>query len=68
MTDGYQDPKTIWLQPWCGQCDLHVYEGREWCEDGGVFDKCEGCGKQPVKYIIAPDQPKREQINGNSET
>src|SRR5208282_5758750 len=61
MTD-YQDPKTIWLQPWCDTCDLHVYEGRQWCEDGSVFDKCEGegCGKMPVKYILAPNQPKED--------
>jgi len=54
----YQDPKIIWLQPWCDMCELHGYEGRQWCDD--VFDKCEGCSKMPVKYIIAPDQPKSE--------
>ena len=61
MTDKpeYQDPQVIWLQPWCDKCDLHVYEGRQWCEDD-VFDKCEGCSKMPVKYIIAPDRPKPE--------
>ena len=60
MTD-YQDPKVIWLQPWCDACELHVYEGRQWGQDN-VWDKCdsESCKQMPVKYILAPDQPKED--------
>jgi hypothetical protein len=48
---------TIWLQPWCAECDRSSYEGRQWCEDN-VWDKCDNCDALPVKYVIAPDQPK----------
>lgn len=53
-----QCPTTIWLQPWCEGCEKHCYsgEGRMWCEDN-VFDACEECGNEPVKYTIALDQP-----------
>jgi hypothetical protein len=46
------DPETIWLAPCCPECVRHVYSdtnGRTWCED--VYDPCEECGREPVKYV-----------------
>jgi len=44
----------IWLQPWCDDCEKSHYrgEGRMWCEDS-VFETCEECGREPVKYVLA---------------
>jgi hypothetical protein len=45
--------ETIWLQPWCDNCDRNVCnggDGRMWCQDN-VWDPCE-CGAKPVRYII----------------
>ena len=73
MTTNANHP-VIWLQPWCDSCDLHSDEGRQWCQDN-VWDKCdgagftfgvgrrEGCKQMPVKYVLAPDQPKEELAN-----
>ena len=48
------EPKAIWLQPWCVNCDNHIGEGRQWREDD-VWGKCEDCGKMPVKYVLADE-------------
>jgi hypothetical protein len=45
--------QTIWLQPWCDNCDRNVVnggEGRMWCQDK-VWDDCE-CGAKPVRYNV----------------
>jgi hypothetical protein len=47
--------ETIWLQPWCGECQLKSWDsdsGRQWCEDD-VWEPCEECGAKPVKYVLA---------------
>jgi len=45
----------IWLEPSCQSCSG---EDRMWCHDNVWADGCEECGTMPVKYILAPDQPK----------
>lgn len=47
--------EAIWLQPWCGECEMRAYDietGRQWCKDN-PWEDCE-CGAKPVKYVIAP--------------
>jgi len=54
ITMTYQDPETIWLQPWCEKCQKESWganEGRQWCEDK-VWDQCDLCERKPVRYII----------------
>lgn len=46
--------QVIWLAPRCGGVCV---QDREWCQDA-VWGPCEECGAMPVKYILAPDQPK----------
>lgn len=46
--------KIIWLQPSCEDC---AGKDRMWCQDNVWDDRCEECGAQPVKYVLAPDQP-----------
>lgn len=49
--DEYKNPDAIWLQPWCADCDHHSFrEGRQWCQDE-VWEKCEECGRKPIKYV-----------------
>lgn len=48
-----QKHATIWLQPWCDQCESMAGEGRMWCQDE-VWGDCEECGRHPVKYDLAP--------------
>lgn len=52
------DHEVIWLQPWCDGCQQNCYsdEGRTWCTDD-AYGACGECGRLPVKYVIAPDQP-----------
>ena len=46
----WEDPKVIWLQPWCEGCQRHSgYEGRNWC-DHDVWGKCDECGRKAVRY------------------
>lgn len=53
-----QDHTTIWLAPWCDGCERNSMhsEGRTWCQNN-VYAPCDECGKLPVKYQFAPDQP-----------
>ena len=47
----------IWLAPWCDGCNKYDYSidgGRTWCKDN-VYEPCEECGREPVKYVVAPD-------------
>jgi hypothetical protein len=53
------DPKQIWLAPWCSGCQQHSYEGRLWCEDN-VWEECQECGNKPVRYLLADKQPQKE--------
>jgi hypothetical protein len=49
-----KEHKEIWLQPWCGECQLKSWEsdgGRQWCEDN-PWDDCEECGAKPIKYVL----------------
>jgi hypothetical protein len=50
--------QTIWLAPWCDACAAVCVNdaGRTWCQDN-AYDPCEECGRMPVKYVLAPDQP-----------
>ena len=52
--------QTIWLAPWCAECERKECGdvGRTWCQDG-VYDPCEDCGAQPVKYVLAPKRRRR---------
>lgn len=52
----YEQHKVIWLQPHCEGCEA---EDRNWCQDNVWAEGCEECGAMPVKYLLAPDQPKR---------
>jgi hypothetical protein len=47
----------IWLAPWCDGCDKYDCSndgGRTWCKDN-VYETCVECGREPVKYVVAPD-------------
>ena len=51
----FENPKTIWLQPWCYDCEgigKQFDTGRLWAEDD-PWGKCDDCGRKAVKYIIA---------------
>jgi len=52
------DYKTIWLEPWCLDCE-RSRDDLTWCEDD-VWGKCAQCGQPPIKYVLADDQPKIE--------
>lgn len=43
--------EVIWLEPWCDGCN-YGSDGRTWCKDN-VYDPCEECGREPVKYVLA---------------
>lgn len=48
------DPKVIWLMPWCEECQRqwgHHHDRRLWSPHKD-FNKCEGCGRKPVRYVI----------------
>ena len=54
------DPKEIWLQPWCDECErtgIHdsvgPSEGRQWCQDD-VWGKCDAidCDQKSVRYVL----------------
>lgn len=52
----WQEHKTIWLQPWCRDCEHHDKQsdtGRLWCQDD-VWGKCDECGRPSVKFSISP--------------
>lgn len=50
VADNYQDPKEIYLQPWCARCE--ETDGEQlWCEDD-PWGCCEICGKPSVKYVL----------------
>ena len=60
--DGDEDADAlhvIWLQPWCLGCKQWA-DDRTWCQDD-VWTACDECGRPPVKYVLAPDQPPRSQ-------
>ena len=47
-----EGPNTIWLQPWCEDCEKSSYSpenGRLWCQDD-VWGKCEDCDRKSVRY------------------
>ena len=51
------DPKEIWLQPWCDECEnAYNTEGRQWCKDN-VWGECDAidCGEKSVRYVLAGD-------------
>lgn len=53
MTE-YKNPKCIWLQPWCAECDAadqNFDTGRLWSEDD-PWGKCQDCGRKAVKYVL----------------
>jgi hypothetical protein len=60
--------KTIWLQPTCPACELYPpdIEGRQWCQENMWSEGCD-CGAMPVKYVLAPDQPTRDDVEEKSE-
>jgi len=60
------DPKTIWLEPSCNECFHRDTSdtGRLWCEDN-VFEKCNQCGRKPVRYI-RDDRSSRSIKNGEN--
>jgi hypothetical protein len=62
------DPKTIWLQPWCADCEgsYRSDEGRLWCEED-TWGQCFDCGVMPVKYILAPDQPQKPESEADGD-
>lgn len=50
----YKEHKTIWLQPWCRDCERNDFSdhGRLWCQDE-VWGECDDCGAKPIKYVLA---------------
>ena len=51
------DPKEIWLQPWCDECERTSGEpGRLWCDED-VWGRCEAidCDKPSVLFMPAGD-------------
>ena len=52
------EPKTIWLQPWCGDCARGA-DGRQWCEDD-IWEPCEECGAETLKYMLDAKGARRE--------
>jgi hypothetical protein len=48
------DHEVIWLAPWCDACQAVCADdvGRTWCQDA-VYDPCEECGREPVKFVRA---------------
>lgn len=49
------DPKEIWLQPWCDECERHARypdAGRLWAPDD-PWTKCDDCDRKPVRYVLA---------------
>lgn len=55
------DPKDIWLQPWCKNCESfrHFDDGRQWCEHD-VWVKCDECGAPSIKYRLAARRRKSD--------
>jgi hypothetical protein len=49
--------ETIWLQPWCDDCEMH--EDRTWCQDNVWEDGCETCGAKPVEYKLASSRERK---------
>ena len=50
--DDGRHPDVIWLQPWCLKCEERTCgDGRVWCQNN-VWEPCEECWNQPVKYRI----------------
>lgn len=45
-------PKRIYLQPWCEGCEKHNWEGRQWCEDD-PWGPCDECGAQATVYELS---------------
>ncbi len=46
------DPRTIYLQPWCDECERLSRggdDGRTWC-DHDAWGKCSDCGAKAVRY------------------
>ena len=58
MSNDYQPPRAIWLQPWCNDCDA---SGERydmcgmWAEDD-PWGECDDCGRKAVKYVISEDE------------
>ena len=51
------NPKEIWLQPWCDECE-HIWRVsgvmRHWSAKSDEFRQCGkfNCGAKPVKYVL----------------
>jgi len=57
------NPKEIYLQPICPECDVELpggdpnYEGRQWCTDSVWDSDCDGCGREVLtpRYVLTTD-------------
>lgn len=58
MTSKFAYPKTIWLAPWCAECDAGSREDWTWCQDK-IYELCEHCGKPARKYVLATERPRK---------
>ncbi len=52
------DPKEIYLQPWCADCERASVKsgsdvGRCWAEDD-PWTKCDECDRPAVRYVLSP--------------
>lgn len=55
--------EVIWLQPWCDKCAASG-EDRLWCQDN-VWDQCDLCERNPVKYVLAR-KPRKQSPQENA--
>ena len=54
----FENPKTIWLQPWCYDCEgdgKQFDTGRLWAGND-VWGACADCGREAVEYVIGKDK------------
>jgi hypothetical protein len=67
----FQEYQTIWLQPWCAKCETEAAkfasDGRQWCQDN-VWDQCDECERRPVKYRLARQSEKSDDIIGDGQS
>lgn len=52
------DPREIYLQPWCRDCEQNQralrrepHYGREWCTSD-EWGRCEECGRTAARYVL----------------
>jgi len=53
------EPKEIWLQPWCSDCEAEYLDGDEnrfWSEAN--HGDCEVCGAKPSHYVLTKEDNK----------